>query len=320
MDVARAAKRVPGVEHVRLVYRRTRRYMPADEEELVMALEDGVEFVELLAPDTLDDGKLSCDVMRLGEPDASGRRSPVPTGDTVFVDATTVITAVGERIQQGLYQRSGVELDRKGRPVVNDQLETSVPHVYAVGDARRGPSTVVKAIADAATVTTAISNFDFSSMEASNISSDVAKILGQRGSLCADCSSMATTRCLGCPTICETCCEVCPNRANVAIHVPGMRQSQIVHIDGMCNECGNCAVFCPYEGGRPYKDKLTLFWSREDFDDSQNEGFLPVDGGFLVRLGQDAKVYDVDDASCGLPEGVRKAIVTVRNDYSYLLC
>jgi putative selenate reductase len=320
MDVARAAKRVPGVEHVRLVYRRTRRYMPADEEELVMALEDGVEFLELLAPDTLDDGKLSCDVMRLGEPDASGRRSPVPTGDTVFVDATTVITAVGERIQQGLYQRSGVELDRKGRPVVNDQLETSVPHVYAVGDARRGPSTVVKAIADAATVTTAISSFDFSSMEASNISSDVAKILGQRGSLCADCSSMATTRCLGCPTICETCCEVCPNRANVAIHVPGMRQSQIVHIDGMCNECGNCAVFCPYEGGRPYKDKLTLFWSREDFNDSQNEGFLPVDGGFLVRLGQDAKVYDVDDASCGLPEGVRKVIVTVRNDYSYLLC
>ena len=82
--------------------------------------------------------------------------------------------------------------------------------------------------------------------------------------------------------MCETCCEVCPNRANVAIRVPGMRERQIVHVDGMCNECGNCAVFCPYSEGRPYRDKLTLFWSKEDFDDSQNEGFLPVEGGMLV--------------------------------------
>ena len=70
MDVARAAKRVPGVEHVRLVYRRTRRYMPADEEELVMALEDGVEFMELLSPGDLANGTLTCEVMRLGAPDA----------------------------------------------------------------------------------------------------------------------------------------------------------------------------------------------------------------------------------------------------------
>ena len=68
MDVARAAKRVAGVKHVRLVYRRTKRYMPADEEELAEALADGVEFFELLAPVTLADGVLTCDVMELGAP------------------------------------------------------------------------------------------------------------------------------------------------------------------------------------------------------------------------------------------------------------
>ena len=118
--------------------------------------------------------------------------------------------------------------------------------------------------------------------------------------------------------MCETCVEVCPNRANVAVRVPGMRQSQIVHVDGMCNECGNCAVFCPYSQGRPYKDKLTLFWSREDFDDSTNEGWLPTKDGALVRLGGTVATYDVEDAACGLPEDVRKIIVTVRDKYAYL--
>ena len=60
MDTARAAKRNAGVEKVSLVYRRTKRYMPADEEELVMAIEDGVEFAELLAPVKLENGELIC--------------------------------------------------------------------------------------------------------------------------------------------------------------------------------------------------------------------------------------------------------------------
>ena len=63
MDTARAAKRTKGVEHAYLVYRRTKRYMPADEEELVMAVEDGVEFMELLAPVKLENGRLLCKVM-----------------------------------------------------------------------------------------------------------------------------------------------------------------------------------------------------------------------------------------------------------------
>lgn len=319
MDVARAAKRVAGVEHVRLVYRRTRRYMPADEEELQMAIDDGVEFMELLAPDTLADDKLTCDVMQLGAPDASGRRRPEPTGETVVVPATAVITAVGERIEASVYETTGCELDERGRPVVDDKLQTSVAHVYAAGDARRGPATVVKAIADAATVATAIANVDFSAKADANINPDYNAPLATRGDLEADVNSLVKMRCLGCPTVCETCVEVCPNRANVAIRVPGMRERQIVHVDGMCNECGNCAVFCPYANGRPYKDKLTLFWSREDFDNSENEGFLPTEDGMLVRLDGTVATYNVDDDACGLPEAVRATIVAVRDDYSFLL-
>ena len=318
MDVARAAKRVPGVKNVRLAYRRTSRYMPADEEELTMALADGVEFLELLAPDTLENGVLTCDVMEPGEPDASGRRRPVATGQTREVPATAVIAAVGERVDGGVYAASGCELDEKGLPVVDATLQTSVPHVFAVGDCRRGPATVVKAIADAQVVARAIANASFDAQEASNIAAEVAKVFSQRGNLCADCASTDKTRCLSCAAVCETCVEVCPNRANVAVSVPGMRQAQIVHVDGMCNECGNCAVFCPYSQGRPYKDKLTLFWSREDFDDSTNEGWLPTKDGALVRLGGTVATYDVEDAACGLPEDVRKIIVTVRDKYAYL--
>ena len=121
--------------------------------------------------------------------------------------------------------------------------------------------------------------------------------------------------------MCETCAEVCPNRANVAVAVPGKRQRQIVHVDGMCNECGNCATFCPYDS-RPYRDKFTLFWSREDFDHSENEGFLPYGDGSrtcLVRLDGRVAEYDAADPACGLPADVRALIQAVRADYGYLV-
>ena len=101
--------------------------------------------------------------------------------------------------------------------------------------------------------------------------------------------------------------------------MPGLAQHQVVHVDGMCNECGNCAVFCPWSG-RPFKDKLTLFWSAEDMGNSTNQGFLAQpDGSFLVRLASGTGAYDVDDASCGLPEEVRLTIKAVRDYYAYLL-
>ena len=75
-------------------------YMPADEEELVMALEDGVEFKELLSPVKLENGQLFCKVMQLSDYDVSGRRGVTETGETVWVPADTVIAAVGEELTE----------------------------------------------------------------------------------------------------------------------------------------------------------------------------------------------------------------------------
>ena len=143
MDAARAAKRAEGVEKVTLVYRRNRRYMPADLEELELAIEDGVEFMELVSPVKQANGKLVCNKMKLGDKDASGRRVPVETGETVEVDADTVIAAVGEKVDLELLGRYGIAADayKKGNKKYGD--------VYVVGDASRGPATVADAIADA---------------------------------------------------------------------------------------------------------------------------------------------------------------------------
>lgn len=151
MDTARAAKRCDGVEHVYLVYRRTKRYMPADEHELVLAVEDGVEFRELLAPEKLENGQLICRVMKLGELDASGRAGIVETDETVAVPADRVIAAVGEKVPTDFYEANGLQVDDRGRVKVSPTLESSVENVYVIGDGLYGPSIVVKAMAQAIT-------------------------------------------------------------------------------------------------------------------------------------------------------------------------
>lgn len=319
MDVARAAKRIPGVEHVRLIYRRTKRYMPADEEELQLAIEDGVEFLELLAPVGAENGKLKCSVMELGAPDASGRRSPVDTGRTEEYPADTIIAAIGETIDTTLYAELGVEMDAKGRPVVDANMMTTEAGVYAVGDSRRGPATVVEAIADSAKAAAAIAGISYDKYAEENVAADEKLYTAKKGVQSRDTGKTPDDRCLGCPTVCEVCTDVCPNRANMAIHVPGKCKAQIIHVDGMCNECGNCEVFCPYKGGRPYKDKFTLYWTEEDFLDSTNEGFLVLDGT-QVKVRLDGKVETVDVAQeTDLPADAVAVIRTVLKDYAYLI-
>lgn len=319
MDVARAAKRIPGVENVRLIYRRTKRYMPADEEELQLAIEDGVEFLELLAPVGAENGKLKCSVMELGAPDASGRRSPVDTGRTEEYPADTIIAAIGETIDTSLYAELGVEMDAKGRPVVDANMMTTEAGVYAVGDSRRGPATVVEAIADSVKAAATIAGISYDKYAEENVAADEKLYTAKKGVQSRDTSKTPDDRCLGCPTVCEVCTDVCPNRANVAIHVPGKCKAQIIHVDGMCNECGNCEVFCPYKGGRPYKDKFTLYWTEEDFLDSTNEGFLPLEGT-QVKVRLDGKVETVDVAGeTDLSADAVAVIRTVLKDYAYLI-
>ena len=321
MDCARAAKRIPGVEEVSIVYRRTKRYMPADEEELQMALADGVVFRELLAPVGVKDGMLECKVMKLGEPDASGRRAPEDSGERTDVKADLVILAVGEQIDPSLYKAAGCALDDRNRPVLDENLQTTVPHIYAAGDCKAGPATVVKAIADAQRVSRALSGIAFDRFADANIANEsVEPSLRARHGIIVGRESLDTdTGCLGCATVCETCAEVCPNRANIALRVDGFPRTQILHIDGMCNECGNCAVFCPYDA-RPYKEKFTLFWSKEDFDHSENEGFLMLpEERMLLRLDGEVQEIDMAHRNNDLPEEILGLIRTVRRDYTYIM-
>ncbi len=287
MDAARAALRLPGVRKVSLVYRRTARYMPAAEEELNEALADGVGFLELLSPLGWDGRNLECARMALGKADASGRRAPVETGETVRVPADLVVAAVGEKPDAALYRRLGLPVDKRGLPVIDpDTFESPVKGVYVAGDGRRGPATVVEAIADASRVAAAItgSAFDESRHEGDNAAAGAARARTGRGEIHLDPGARPkASRCLQCAAVCEHCVETCPNRANVTVEAEG--RPQIVHLDWLCNECGNCAAFCPFDA-EPFREKLTLFASREDFLDSSNPGFLPLSGDrFLIRLG-----------------------------------
>ena len=321
MDAARAAKRVKGVEKVSLVYRRTKRYMPADEEELELALEDGVEFRELLAPIGVENGVLKCYKMVLGAPDESGRRSPVQTEEIVTVPADTVIAAIGEKVDTELFEKNGIAVDERGRVKVDAKFRTNVENVFVAGDALRGPATVVEAIADAMQFAKAISKLETNHYEELNVNPNSADVRLKKGLLEVDTDAYKQCdRCLECATVCECCVDVCPNRANLSIHVGTKPMAQIIHVDGMCNECGNCETFCPYDSA-PYKEKFTLFGNLPDFDDSKNEGFLCIDGAksiFRVRLDGEVKDYEVSDPKCGLPEDIRKLITTAYVEYNYL--
>ena len=320
MDTARAAKRNAGVEYVYLVYRRTRRYMPADEEELVMALEDGVEFKELLSPVKLENGQLLCKVMQLSDYDVSGRRGVTETGETVWVPADTVIAAVGEKVPTDWYQANGLAVSEKGRLYVDEKtLKTSDDNVYAAGDGLYGPATVVEAIRDGRKVAEAIAGEvlarDFDKL------AEEEKVYAKRGVLKEEQKETKEAgRCLGCSTICENCVEVCPNRANIAIQVPGMEKHQIIHVDYLCNECGNCKSFCPYSSA-PYLDKFTLFETEADMENSKNQGFAVLDQETRrckVRFFGKTFIWEPEKPA-GLPDGLGRMIETVCRDYSYLI-
>jgi putative selenate reductase len=123
-------------------------------------------------------------------------------------------------------------------------------------------------------------------------------------------------RCLNCNTICENCVDVCPNRANAAIRLPEGGVA-ILHVDRMCNECGNCTAFCPYSS-EPCKDKLTLFQTPADFEDSANYGFLFLpDDRVRVRLFDGVSELVLADLDT-LPSALCSLIRTVRDKYSYL--
>lgn len=283
MDGARAAKKSDGVENVYIIYRRTKEFMPADKEELIAAIEDGVIFRELILPVDFSGSTLKCQKMIFGEADTDGRRKVFPIeNEFELIEIDSVISAIGENVDKELLAKNGLltSVDEKLK-VNKERNESIIENVFIGGDALRGPSTVIESIADgrkAAEAIMAKENIQRNKDEF-NLPDKEARIKSafSRKGLISDNSGLNNSGCLNCNILCTKCVDVCPNRANIAIKTSDKGEFnniyQILHLDSFCNECGNCETFCPHDG-KPYKDKLTLFLTEEELNDSTNSGFL----------------------------------------------
>ena len=155
MDAVRTAKRL-GAEHAMIIYRRSEDEMPARIEEVKHAKEEGIEFMTLHNPLEYhaDENGRVCEavlqVMELGEPDESGRRSPVPVeGQTVTIPVDLVIVAVGVSPNPLIPSSiEGLEISKKGTIVVNEGMQSNLPMIFAGGDIVRGGATVILAMSD----------------------------------------------------------------------------------------------------------------------------------------------------------------------------
>ena len=155
MDSVRTARRL-GAEKAMIIYRRSEAEMPARLEEVKHAKEEGIEFLTLHNPiEYIADEKghvkqVVLQKMELGEPDASGRRSPVPIpGAIETIDIDMAIVSVGVSPNPIVpHSIEGLELGRKGTIAVNDDMQSSIPTIYAGGDIVRGGATVILAMGD----------------------------------------------------------------------------------------------------------------------------------------------------------------------------
>jgi putative selenate reductase len=252
MDVARAAQRLRG-EHdqVTVLYRRTRREMPADREEIEGLLEEGIEIRELVAPIRAigEDGRLNqlqCARMTLSDPDESGRRRPVPEPDGEFLlPVDMILSAVGQDPELGFLEGTPVTLTRWGTVAVTpDGCATGHEKVYAGGDVVRGPMSIIAAVADGKNAAREIAaRFGLALPKEKlpkallSTKSDLIRHRARRGvaaavahtppaaratfamvtdDLTAESVVAEARRCLACHLFCDVCVSVCPNRANVS--------------------------------------------------------------------------------------------------------
>ncbi len=149
IDAATQAKRL-GAKEVTMLYRRTQDEMPCTQHELDIAMLDGCKMVWLASPKEIKgmDGKVNelvCSVMELGEPDVSGRRSPVDTGEIFSLNVDMVIKAAGQMPFEGLVNDIGIE-NKNGKIVLKDKASTNIASVFAGGDCVNGGKEVVDAV------------------------------------------------------------------------------------------------------------------------------------------------------------------------------
>ena len=152
MDVCRTAIRL-GAKDTYIIYRRSQAEMPADAEEVAEAMEEGVQFRFLSAPAEIlgENGKvkaLKVELMELGEPDAKGRRKPVGTGKFETIEVTSVIGAIGQRVDLGHIAPEAMAFNRNGTVQADGvTYQTAQPDIFAGGDVVTGPKFAIDAIA-----------------------------------------------------------------------------------------------------------------------------------------------------------------------------
>jgi putative selenate reductase len=255
MDAARTARRLTG-QPVTVVYRRTQVEMPAEEEELEGLFEEGNILEELVSPNRviLKNGRvaaLECIRNKLGEPGADGRRKPVRIEGSEFeIEADSIIVAIGQRLDITFLDGSAVSLRKNGAIVTDPETGLAgTEHVYAGGDAVRGPAIIIEACTDGRRAAEAICaefGIEFEQLASRPAVLSEEEILqvkrvraqkeaqhkpemlpvAQRGgfdliaqTLTEGAARSEAARCMQCSTFCDKCVEVCPNRANYTYFV-----------------------------------------------------------------------------------------------------
>lgn len=255
MDAARTAQRLIG-KPVTVLYRRTRAEMPAEEEELVDLLEESNHLEELASPKRVirKNGRvvgLECVRNRLGEPEADGRRKPLPIEESEFqMDADSIIVAIGQRPDVAFLDGSVVAQNRNGSIAVDAETGlASARAVYAGGDVARGPAIIIEACADGRRAAEAIcvemdikfeallphpavlNNEEIVQVKRIRAKKEAQQTperlpIGRRAgfdlieqALPEDAARLEAARCMQCSTLCDKCTEVCPNRANYTVFV-----------------------------------------------------------------------------------------------------
>ena len=351
MDAARMAIRTQGVESVTVVYRRSQSEMPADREEYEMALSDGVKFLFLSNPSDVTDGIMNLKKMVLGEKDASGRRKPVESGETFSLDCSYMISAIGEKADQNVLDAIGVGEEGKvyiigdtktgpstvvrciasAQSAVDDAIDKVYEDILSQDDDEKECDCEGECTCSSQEEEVIEEDEDIDEIRSeeddffASIREKKSSVLLSASKTSKDFLKTEAKRCLECSYYCNKCTEVCPNRANVMLDMrdTGLFDDpfQILHLDAYCNECGNCAAFCPHDGG-PYLKKFTLFSRLDDFENSTNSGFYSENDQVKIRL--DGKIIDGEIDKDGklvadVPEEVKAMVETVFVSYSYLL-
>ena len=232
MDVARTAKRIaqPG-STVKVLYRRTRTEMPADVDEIKALLAEGIELIELVAPEKLviTGGRISsivCAKMELIKSTTDSRLTPVKIkGEFIEFPVDSLIPALGQDIDIDFITFGELQ-------TAKGSYETSFPGVFVGGDAMRGAATIVKAVGDGRKAAIQIaakagivlpseklssdkkmSYSDFIARKSKRVKIDPS-IAGDHPEFTAESAIQEASRCLQCDDVCSVCITVCPNRAN----------------------------------------------------------------------------------------------------------